>query len=335
MKRLTEIISRFKKAKILVIGDLILDEFIWGKVSRISPEAPVPVVRVSSQSFMPGGASNVANNIRILGGNVSLAGVIGNDLYGDILKQQLEEYKIDIGGLVVDEQRPTTLKTRVIAHSQQVVRIDKESETRIDGRELKYILDYTERRIKDVDAVIIEDYGKGVITGKLLNNILSIAKKHKKIITIDPKEDHFSVYKEATVITPNKSELAQATHIKIEDFKTLKKAALKLLKRLKIKGILVTLGEDGMCLFESSKKITHIPTVAQEVFDVSGAGDTVIAVVTLSLASGANLKEAAYISNCAAGVVVGKVGISVCTEKELKEKIALESKRLKEEGRGR
>lgn len=327
MKRLTKIIPKFKKIRILVIGDLILDEFIWGKVSRISPEAPVPVVEVESQSFMPGGASNVANNIYALGGKVYMAGVVGNDLYGNLLKEQLEEKGINIEGLVVDSGRPTTLKTRVIAHHQQVVRIDKESKAHIDNHILNNILKYAESKIKEIDAILIEDYGKGVIMPKLLASILSLAKKNKKIITIDPKENHFSFYKQATAITPNKQELEKAEHIKIEDEHSLIKAGFKLLNELKSKCLLVTLGENGMCLFERNKKVTRIPTVAQEVFDVSGAGDTVISALTLALASKAKLKDAAYIANCAAGVVVGKVGVAVCGADELKKKIISEDER--------
>lgn len=327
MKRLTKIISRFNKAKILVIGDLILDEFIWGTVERISPEAPVPIVKVTSQSFMPGGSSNVANNIYTLGGKVYISGVIGNDLYATILQDKFTERGMSVEGLIVDNARPTTLKTRVIAHHQQVVRIDKEDDACIDSDVLKQILRYVKMKIQEIDAIIIEDYGKGVIVPKLLNGILKLAKKHKKIVTIDPKEDHFSFYKQATVITPNRQELEKATHIKIKDHLSLEKAGFKLLNRLKLSCILVTLGEDGMCLFEKNRKVTHIPTVAQEIFDVSGAGDTVISAFTLALASGANLKDAAHISNCAAGVVVGKIGVAVCTQDELKRKLVSENKR--------
>jgi D-beta-D-heptose 7-phosphate kinase/D-beta-D-heptose 1-phosphate adenosyltransferase len=327
MKRLIKITSGFKKAKILVIGDLILDEFIWGTVDRISPEAPVPVVKVSSQSFMPGGACNVANNISSLGGKVFIAGVIGSDLYANILKEQLQQKDISTEGLILHEKRPTSLKTRIIAHNQQVVRIDKENEEEIKGKELNKILKYTKEKINEVDAVLIEDYGKGVITKALLKDILNIAKENKKIITIDPKENHFAIYKEANIITPNRSELEKATGYTIKDFGDLQKAARKLLKELKVKGILVTLGEEGMCLFEDNGKVTQISTVAQQVYDVSGAGDTVIAAVTLALISGATLKEAAHISNCAAGVVVGKVGVNTCTQDELKDKINLEYKK--------
>jgi D-beta-D-heptose 7-phosphate kinase/D-beta-D-heptose 1-phosphate adenosyltransferase len=327
MDKLLKILPNFKKARILVIGDLILDEFIWGSVDRISPEAPVPVVRVKSQSFMPGGASNVANNIKALGAEVYMVGVAGSDLYGDILKQQLRDRGINTDGLVTDGSRQTTLKTRVIAHSQQVVRIDKEDNYHVAGDTLKKISNYILTNISKVDAIIIEDYGKGVITPKLLNNVLKAARKEKKIITIDPKEQHLAYYKKATAITPNKYELEKAAHVKIEDSASLKLAAAKLLKRLQLDSILVTLGEDGMCLFERSGKITKIPTMAQEVYDVSGAGDTVISTFTLALASSANLKQAAFMSNCAAGVVVGKVGVAVCSADELRNKIIMQTKK--------
>ncbi len=326
MNKLLKIIPKFKKIRILVVGDLILDEFIWGSVERISPEAPVPVVRVKSQSFMPGGASNVANNIRALEADVFMVGVAGSDLYGDILRQQLQDRGINTDGLIIDGSRQTTLKTRVIAHNQQVVRIDKEDSYHINSVILKKISNYIIKKIPEVDAVIIEDYGKGVITPQLLNSIVKEAKKRYKIVTIDPKEQHLSYYKKATCITPNKDELEKVTNIKIEDAVSLKKAANKILKKLELNSILVTLGEDGMCLFEKSGKITKIPTMAQEVYDVSGAGDTVISVFTLALASNASMKQAALISNCAAGVVVGKVGVAVCLVDELKNKIIEQDK---------
>lgn len=324
MKKLSKILSNFKKAKILVVGDLILDEFIWGDVERISPEAPVPVVKVNSQSFMPGGASNVANNINALGAEVYLAGVIGDDLYGTTLKDQLAQKGIHTGGLVVDKARPTTLKTRVIAHNQQVVRIDRENEVHIKGRALKEVLAYARGKIKEVDAVVIEDYGKGIITPQLLKGILRTARTHKKILNIDPKEEHFSYYRGATTITPNRSELEKATLIKIKNEKSLEAAANKLLKKLKLKSLLVTLGEEGMRLFQRNKKSRHIPTMAEEVYDVSGAGDTVISAFTLALASKAGFEQAAYISNCAASVVVSKIGVAVCTVAELKKKLTQE-----------
>jgi D-beta-D-heptose 7-phosphate kinase/D-beta-D-heptose 1-phosphate adenosyltransferase len=327
MNKLLKILPKFKKARILVIGDLILDEFIWGSVDRISPEAPVPVVRVKSQSFMPGGASNVANNIKALEADVYLAGVTGADLYGDILKEQLQDRSINIDGLMTDTKRQTTLKTRVIAHSQQVVRTDKEDDHHISGDVLKKLSLYVADKINEVDGIIIEDYGKGVITPNLLKTVLSQAKKKKKIITIDPKEQHLSYYNKATSLTPNKHELEIVSHMKINNDASLKKAGLKLLKKLQLDSLLVTLGEDGMCLIKKNGKMIKIPTMAQEVYDVSGAGDTVISTFTLALSSKASLEEAALISNCAAGVVVGKVGVAVCSIDELKGKIIAQTKR--------
>ena len=319
--KLKSIIQKFPKAKVLVIGDLILDEFIWGKVDRISPEAPVPVVLVSSESFMPGGASNVANNIASLGGNSVICGVIGEDKGGHILVEELKKKGVDVSGVVIDGQRPTTIKTRIIAHHQQVVRVDREKLASIDDNLLEQILSFIRRKINEVDALIIEDYGKGVITPRLLAEIVPLAKKHKKIITVDPKVSHFSYYQGVTCITPNEKELEGGSGINIEIDEDINKAGGKLLKELSLGSVLITLGENGMRLFEKSGAVTHIPTVAQEVFDVSGAGDTVIAAFTLALASGAAKQEAAHISNFAAGIVVSKVGTAVVTREELLERI--------------
>lgn len=317
MKKLKKIIPGFSDVKILVIGDLILDEFVWGEVSRISPEAPVPVVWVKSESFMPGGAANVANNIASLGAKVYIAGVVGNDERAGILKEGLTEKGINIDGVITDDTRPTTLKTRVVAHHQQVVRIDREKIEGISTGALDKIIDYVKSIIDEMDAIIIEDYGKGVISTKLLKEVLSIAKKKKKIITVDPKEEHFSYYKGVTAITPNHHEAAQAVGIKAKDKDGILKIGKALLKKLNCEGVLVTLGENGMQLFQKNGATIHIPTVAQEVFDVSGAGDTVISTFTLALALGIDMKDAAYVSNIAAGIVVGKVGIAVITQKEL------------------
>ena len=321
MEKLKKIIPGFSDVKILVIGDLILDEFVWGEVSRISPEAPVPVVWVKSESFMPGGAANVANNIASLGAKVYIAGVAGNDERAGILKEGLTEKGINTDGVITDDSRPTTLKTRVVAHHQQVVRIDREKIEGISAGVLDKIINYVKSIIEEMDAIIIEDYGKGVISAKLLKEVLSIAKKKKKIITVDPKEEHFSYYKGVTAITPNHHEAAQAAGIKARDNKSILKIGKTLLKKLNCEGVLVTLGENGMQLFQKNGTITHIPTVAQEVFDVSGAGDTVISAFTLALALGVDMKDAAYVSNIAAGIVVGKVGIAVITQKELIERL--------------
>jgi len=316
-----KIIARFPKVKVLIAGDLILDEFLWGNVSRISPEAPVPVVHVRSESFMPGGAANVANNIHALGGKAYLAGVVGMDERGSILRQELDKRGVGVEGIVIDGERPTTLKTRVIAHHQQVVRIDKEKIEPLSAGIVDQIIDYIKEMIGQIDAIIIEDYGKGVVTPRLLQEILRLARRHKKIVTVDPKEEHFHYYKGVTAITPNHHEAAQAAGVKMKDMDSIAKVGKALLNKLKCEAVLLTLGESGMQLFEKQGRVTHIPTVAQDVFDVSGAGDTVIGTFTLALAAGANMQDAAKVSNFAAGIVVGKVGIGVVTQEELLERI--------------
>lgn len=322
--RLKKLIGRFDNVSVLVVGDLMLDEFIWGKVSRISPEAPVPVVWVVSESIMPGGASNVANNISSLGGKVYLAGAVGCDERGRLLIEELSKRDINAEGVVMEAERPTTLKTRVIAHSQQVVRIDKENTSDISSDTIKKILEFAKVIIDDIDAVIIEDYGKGVIVPELLSPLVQLAKRHKKIITVDPKENHFPMYRNVTAITPNHHEAARASGIMAGNGAAIEDIGRKLLKQLSCEAVLITLGENGMCVFERNGMITKIPTVAQEVYDVSGAGDTVISAYTLALAAGAKAIEAAHIANCAAGIVVGKVGIAVTTQKELIGKIKTE-----------
>lgn len=326
-ERLKDIIRRFERVSVLVVGDLMLDEFIWGKVSRISPEAPVPVVWATSESIMPGGASNVANNIRSLGGNVYMAGVVGDDERGSLLLGELAARCVNTEGVIRESGRPTTLKTRVIAHGQQVVRIDKEKITDISKDTVDKILDFSKKIINNVDTVIIEDYGKGVITPQLLSPLIKLAKKRGKIITVDPKESHFSMYKNVTAITPNHHEAVRAAGIRSEESVSIDEIGKKLVQRLNCEVALITLGENGMCVFEKSGRITKIPTVAQEVYDVSGAGDTVISAYTLAVSSGAKTIEAAHIANCAAGIVVGKVGIAVTTQDELINKIKKEIKR--------
>ncbi len=323
-KSLAKIVHGFKGANVMVVGDLILDEFIWGDVSRISPEAPVPIVWVKKESFMPGGASNVANNLSSLGGKVYSVGVIGDDERGAILKRALDEKGIDTSNILVDDSRPTTLKTRVVAGHQQVVRIDKERVEALSDVMVRRMIDNIAETIKKVDAVIIEDYGKGVITPKLLQKVVPLAKRSGKIISVDPKEEHFKYYRGITVITPNNHEASRAVGFQIKDDATLKKAGLALLSKIGCRIALVTLGENGMAVFCKGKTMERIPTFAQEVFDVSGAGDTVIAAYTLGLASGGDPVKSAYIANCAAGIVVGKVGIAVVDPKELIDRIKKE-----------
>lgn len=319
-----KIISDFSKAKVLVIGDFVLDQFIWGDVSRISPEAPIPVVSVNKKTFMLGGALNVVNNIYSLGARVYPCGVIGKDNYAQILLKELKKKNIDVGGIVIDKQRPTTLKTRIIARHQQVVRVDEEETAPLAQDDFSQFLDYIKKKICDVDLVLIEDYGKGVIIPELLEEVIKLAKLHNKLITVDPKEEHLSYYKGASVITPNYQEALKAVQSlcpQKTEKDDLRNVGKKLLQKLKCKAVLITLGEKGMCLFEK-EKISHIPTVARDVFDVSGAGDTVIAVFSLALCAGATMQQAAYVSNYAAGIVVGKIGISTITQEELIKKMS-------------
>ncbi len=314
------LIQRFSEVRILVVGDLMLDEFIWGDVSRISPEAPVPVVWERRHSFMPGGAANVANNIAALGGKVTLSGVVGPDESSKRLKALLRR-RVQIEHLLTDRHRPTTLKTRIVAHHQQVVRIDREIQEPLPGSLLKRLLSVVRKEIPKSDAVIIEDYGKGVITPGLIQEIVRLSKKHSRIVAVDPKEEHFEHYKGATVLTPNRREAYEMLGERNTRHLSLSQVGKTILKRLNSRGLLVTLGEEGMALFEKNGKMTHIPTVAQEVFDVSGAGDTVIATFATALSLGASMMDAAILSNVAAGIVVGKVGIAVVTPAELLERL--------------
>jgi len=336
MKNLREIINNFNKQNILVVGDLILDEYIWGNVERISPEAPVPVVWAKKQTFVPGGAANVAYNIRALDANVCLVGVVGRDKNAGILLSELRKRKIPTDAIFIEPKRLTTVKTRIIGGHQQMVRLDWEHVEALPEDLNKKILESIKKKIDKFDALIIEDYGKGVINKHLLKELIGLAVAHKKIVTVDPKEDHFQFYSQATSITPNRKELENAIkNLKIKDTtnrfklnsyslftdKDIDSAAEHIMKYLKLDSMLVTLGEQGMRLFEKGKHSIHIPTVAQEVFDVSGAGDTVIGTFTLSLCSRASKLEAAHIANFAAGIVVGKVGTAVTSRKELLERI--------------
>ncbi|MFY9402336.1 MAG: D-glycero-beta-D-manno-heptose-7-phosphate kinase [Candidatus Omnitrophota bacterium] len=337
MKRLIDIVKRLNKARVLVIGDIILDEYLWGGVERISPEAPVPVVWANKLTHAPGGASNVAYNISSYGACASLCGVIGKDKNASVLLKVLRKEGIDTKGVFVLPDRCTTVKTRVVAGNQQVVRVDWEHREPLSKGLILKLFNFVKKNIKGVDAIIIEDYGKGVVNAQLLKMLIRLARQHKKIILVDPKEDNFQYYQKVTSITPNRKELENAVRsLKIKDAKNrlklnsdkfftdedIDKAGRKILEYLRLDSLLVTLGENGIRLFEKRGKVTHIPTVAQQVFDVSGAGDTVIATFALSLAVGASREEAARIANYAAGIVVGKLGTAVATKKELIERLS-------------
>jgi D-glycero-beta-D-manno-heptose-7-phosphate kinase len=321
-KRLIQYIDRFPKARILVVGDMMLDHYIWGNVSRISPEAPVPVVHVTKETVLLGAAANVVNNVHALGGSVRVCGVIGHDDAGRQLSHMLRAKGIHTDGLIVESGRPTTIKTRVIAHSQQVVRFDRETKDGIDRDTHRRIYDAVKQHVDDgLDAIILSDYSKGVVTRELVRDIVKLTNKRDLIVSVDPKVNHFGMYSGVTILTPNTKEASLGSKIEIESENSLLKAGTTLLKRLKCRAVLITRGEQGMSLFERSGRITHIPTVAREVFDVTGAGDTVISTLTLAMAAGAPMVDAARLSNVAAGIVVAVVGTATVKPEELKRRI--------------
>lgn len=301
----------------MVLGDVMLDEYLWGNVSRISPEAPVPVVEIVKESLKLGGAANVALNVKSLGDEPILVGVIGNDRNGERMMDALNETGITTAGIFIDYPRQTTVKTRVIAHNQQVVRADRENTEEISKEIEGEIINFVKGRINDISGVIVSDYGKGVITYQLLTELIELCKQNEIFVAVDPKETHFMNYKEVSLITPNHHEAGFAYGKRIKDEKILEEVGWGLLEKLKVKSLLITLGEKGMSLFEADRTLTHLPTRAKKVYDVTGAGDTVISSFTCAYAAGANYKESALISNHAAGIVVGEIGTAQVTKQEL------------------
>lgn len=321
--RLKQIIRRLRGRRIAVWGDLMLDEFLRGHVSRISPEAPVPIVEVKEHTFRLGGAANVAANVRSLGGIAVPFGIVGSDDAGRRLRREFRKLGIDTGGVLSVKQRPTTLKTRIIAEHQQVVRADREHRESV-GRDLEQRLLrlWRNHRVR-FDAVIISDYEKGLVTPGLLEGLLSDPARTKRIpVCIDPKIAHAAFYRGSTLITPNHHEAERLSGIAIVDDRSAERAARKLLSLFDAQALVITRGEQGMTLCERDEKVRHIPTVAREIFDVTGAGDTVISTLALAMAAGAALLEAAILANTAAGIVVGKLGTATVTAQELTEKIA-------------
>jgi D-beta-D-heptose 7-phosphate kinase/D-beta-D-heptose 1-phosphate adenosyltransferase len=314
-------IKKFKNGKVLVVGDLILDHYIWGQVSRISPEAPVPVVAVASETLQLGGAANVSNNIKALGGRVDLCGVVGTDEGSRQFFQVLESQGIGRDGILTDHARPTTKKTRIVAHNQQLVRFDLERCESINGALEARITRYVAACIRSASALVVSDYAKGVVTPRVMTDIIDLAHRHNVPVIVDPKVAHISRYKGATIITPNHLEAVQAAGLHGEDEATLLEAGRQLYQRLGCQAVLITRGERGMSLFEDRGRVAHIPTVARQVFDVTGAGDTVVATLALALAAGAPMRQAAILANHAAGIVVGMVGTAAVTAVQLEEAI--------------
>ena len=310
-------INKFDGCRILVAGDLMVDEYLWGDVDRISPEAPVQVVSVASEEHALGGAGNVISNLVALGAKVSAAGVIGSGLNGQLVLAKLNALGVDSRGVIQDPQRPTTRKTRIIANHQHVLRIDREVKTDIRRQTMNQISRAAEEMIADADLILVSDYNKGLVTRALMSGLIKTAKMQGKVIIVDPKGRDFKKYAGASFITPNKKETALAAGVEIVDDAGLTEAARRLIKKTGIDKILVTCGKEGMVFFEQDKPPYRIGTRARQVFDVSGAGDTVLAVLGLGVAAGYPVREAVALANTAAGIVVGKVGTATVSRTEL------------------
>ncbi len=314
-KRVEQILDQFPGKTIVVAGDVMLDEFIWGKVRRISPEAPVPVVEVVDETYRLGGSGNVAANVRALGGTAAPIGLIGTDAAGDRILELMALEGIETSSLVRSD-RPTTLKTRIVAHSQQVVRTDRESRSPVsrdlNSRLAQSFLD----KLSTANAVVVSDYDKGVVNRELLSGILPKARQAGIPVFLDPKVHHADYYRPVTLITPNQREAELLTGMAIDDESSLEAAGRTLLQKFECEYALITRGEEGMSLFNSEGS-HHLPTFAREVFDVTGAGDTVIATLALARAGGATMEESAILANHAAGIVVGKVGTATVGRQEL------------------
>ncbi|HVO23406.1 MAG TPA: D-glycero-beta-D-manno-heptose-7-phosphate kinase [Candidatus Margulisiibacteriota bacterium] len=315
------LIRRFARARLLVVGDLMLDQFIWGRVERISPEAPVPVVHVTHESFHLGGAANVVHNIRSLGGQATACGVIGRDSSGQRVVHELQQIGAGTAGVVVSRGTVTVLKTRVIAHNQQVVRFDRESPNHASSA-VRHVERFLREHAGDFDAVIVSDYGKGVVTAGSFAVLSAARKRHRFRLIVDPKKPNFAHYRGLTLATPNVVEAAEAAGIEIRDEAGLLAAGSRLLERWDAEALLITRGEHGMTLFTHDGLVRHFPTAARQVFDVTGAGDTVVATCALALAAGAHLDEAALLANHAAGVVIGKLGTATLSAAELRKAVS-------------
>ena len=300
----------------------MLDKYIWGKVKRISPEAPVQIVNVDRETYVPGGAANVAANIASLGASAFMVSIVGNDSARDILVAEMKKRNVNTDGVFVDSSKPTIQKVRIIGHNQQLLRIDYEKDNYVDNSVEEDIIGFVKNNLDEIDAVILSDYAKGVVTERVAKKVIDAANSHGKIIVIDPKPRHKAYYKNVTLITPNNTEASEMTGIYGDSDEDVHKMGEIIMSELGC-NVLVTRGENGMMLFDrnSGKNIITIPTKAKEVYDVTGAGDTVVAVLALALCSGASFKDSALLANYAAGIVVGKVGTSTASITELRKSI--------------
>lgn len=315
-------LDRFPKARVMVVGDIMHDVFIWGKVKRISPEAPVPVVEVERETTLLGGAANVVNNVRALRAKAMMAGVVGRDAAGEAVLKALEDIGADHSCVHRSVRRPTMVKTRIIAHQQQVVRFDREDFAELKPGTLKKLIESITQTLDRVDAVIVSDYAKSLISRGLMERLVALCREKNKILAVDPKPAHMDWYRGSTLVTPNNAEAGLAAGFEIHTDEDVDRAGKILLDRLGSAAVLITRGEKGMSLFRPGNKPVHIPARAREVYDVTGAGDTVIGVVTVALVAGMGMVEAVKVANQAAGIVVGKVGTSVATLDELKSMVS-------------
>lgn len=322
MSKLLSIIENFSDIKVLVVGDVMLDRYWWGSVRRISPEAPVPVVNLERTSLVAGGAANVAANIAGLGAEPFLIGIIGQDEEASLVKKVLKSINISSDYLVDNKDRPTTIKTRVVAHNQHVVRIDQENSQPLDDLSEKKIIGLIEKIIDEVNVIVVSDYAKGVISENIVSRLITNARQLNKSVLIDPKGREYRKYKGATLLTPNKLEAATACNLDNDGQKLVEQAGNLLLKNLDVNAVLITQGEKGMTLFERNKSSYHLDALAREVYDVTGAGDTVIAGLGVAVGAGADLAEASEIANVAAGLVVEEIGTTAVNVKRLKEAVA-------------
>jgi D-glycero-beta-D-manno-heptose-7-phosphate kinase len=320
-RRLQSYLQRFARSRVLVLGDLIVDHYIWGKVHRISPEAPVPVVHVQSESYRLGGAANVYHNILTLGGQAELCGVVGADMDGKQLLRQLRQASAGHAGIIVDAGRPTIKKTRVVAHNQQIVRFDVESGQPISMKVERKILKYLSRRMSEVSCVVISDYAKGLVTRSLVTQVRALADQCHVPVIVDPKVEHMSYYTGVTVVTPNHLEAMQAAGFVPTQRIPIEEIGFALQERLQCETVIVTRGEEGMSGFQHDGRSWTIPAVARQVYDVTGAGDTVVSTLSLAISAGATLPEAAVLANHAAGIVVGLVGTATVSRKQLQESL--------------
>lgn len=317
MSVLTDLVKAFSGRSVLVFGDVMLDEYLWGVVTRISPEAPVPVVEAVRRSYAAGGAANVAVNVAALDGRAYLCGVVGRDVQRNHLLSELATHNIDAEGLLVDESRPTTTKTRIIANSQQVVRVDAERRETLPAELETALLERAEKVMVEADVCLLSDYGKGVVSRGAAERFIALARRAGRPVLVDPKGTDYSKYRGATLVTPNVQEVERAVNRQAGDERELHEIARELLKVLEEGSLLVTRGAQGMSLFQGGHDVFSVPAMARQVFDVTGAGDTAISALALALASGGTLEQSARIANYAAGLVVGKVGTAYLTRDEL------------------